>query len=718
MKRIIVSALLLCGFLSFLYAQTDTLQLDATTVVAHKEDRQIKSTSLVADVVSSAFLEKNFTGNIIQSIGKLPGIQSMDIGSGFSKPMIRGMGFNRIAVAESGIKQEGQQWGADHGLEIDAFNVEGIRVLKGPASLLYGSDAMGGVIEIQPVSFKPQECRYAEVSLLGKSVNAGLGLSAMAGFSGRRWMVQARFSEQHFGDYRVPTDSIVYLTQILPIYGRKLKNTAGYDRSGSITAGFRSGIYKAFLTVSDAFEKTGFFEGAHGVPDKTRLYDDGDSRNIGLPFSKVNHLKISTRQQFSPGASIITVDLAYQNNDRSEWSSFHTHYGTQPRPAKNPDKEHAFVLHTLSGSVSWRIMHTARFEETFGMSGTWQENTISGYGFLLPEYRRSTAGAVWTATYKPDSRWTVTGGVRYDIGNIDIEGHFDPYLDAYLREHSTMSPAEIESYSNVSRAVDRSMGDYSASLGAIWTPRTGHTVKLNVGRCFRLPGANELSANGVHHGTFRHEQGGPQLNPEHGWQGDLSYRIEWSGFHVEVSGFASLYGNYIYLDPTGEWSVLPHAGQIYRYSQTKAEFLGGEIDAVLPICNGLDYSLSGEYVYTYNRNSSTALSFSPPATITNAITWHNRIADITAEMRTIAKQDRVSHNEQKTPGASVFGISVNREIGFGPVEAVISLSANNLLDKKYYNHLSFYRKIEVPEPGRNIQLSVKFRFNKNNYEKN
>ena len=87
-------------------------------------------------------------------------------------------------------------------------------------------------------------------------------------------------------------------------------------------------------------------------------------------------------------------------------------------------------------------------------------------------------------------------------------------------------------------------------------------------------------------------------------------------------------------------------------------------------------------------------------------------------MRTIAAQDRVSHNEQKTPGASVFGISVNREIGFGPVEAVISLSANNLLDKKYYNHLSFYRKIEVPEPGRNIQLSVKFRFNKNNYEKN
>ena len=714
MKRIIVSALLLCGSLSLLYAQTDTLQLEATTIVAHAEDRQIKSTSLVADVVTTDFLEKHFTGNIIQSIGKLPGIQSMDIGSGFSKPMIRGMGFNRIAVAESGIKQEGQQWGADHGLEIDAFNVEGIRVLKGPASLLYGSDAMGGVIEIQPVTFKQENCRYAEVSMLGKSVNAGFGLSLMAGTSGKRWMFQARFSEQHFGDYRVPTDSIVYLTQRLPIHGRMLKNTAGFDRSGSITAGFRAGIYKGFVTISDAFEKTGFFEGAHGVPDITRLADDGDSRNIGLPFSKVNHLKVSTRQIISAGKSIITMDLGYQNNDRSEWSSFHTHYGTQPKPEKDPDKEHAFMLHTLSGSASWRIMHSARFEETFGLSGAWQRNTVSGYGFLLPEYRRTTAGAVWTATFKPDSRWTLTGGLRYDIGNIDIKGFHDPYLETYLAERTDISltPAEIADYSNVSRATDSSLGDYSASFGAVWTPFQGHIVKVNIGRCFRLPGANELSANGVHHGTFRHEQGDPDLDPEHGWQGDLSYRYEWNGFHVEVSGFASLYGNYIFLDPTGSWSVLPHAGQIYRYTQTEAEFLGGEIDALLPVFSWLDYSFSEEYVYTYNVHAHTALSFSPPATMNNALTWHARLADITAEIRSVAAQDRVAHNEQKTPGSTTVNLSVNREVRMGPVEAVISLSANNLLDKKYYNHLSFYRRIQVPEPGRNIQLSVKLKFNK------
>jgi len=714
MNRIIVSALLMCGSLSFLHAQTDTLQLEAVTVVAHSEDRQIKSTSLVADVVSSDFLEKHFSGNIIQSIGKLPGIQSMDIGSGFSKPMIRGMGFNRIAVAESGIKQEGQQWGADHGLEIDAFNVEGIRVLKGPASLLYGSDAMGGVIEIQPVGFKKENCHYAEVSMLGKSVNAGYGISVMAGTSGKRWMFQARFSEQHFGDYRVPTDSIVYLTQRLPISGQRLKNTAGYDRSASFTAGYRYGIYKGFITVSDAFEKTGFFEGAHGIPDITRLADDGDSRNIELPFSKVNHLKVTTRQTVSTGRSIITVDLGYQNNDRSEWSSFHTHYGSQPIPEKDPDKEHAFVLHTLSGSASYRIMHTARFEQTFGLSGTWQHNTISGYGFLLPEYHRSTAGAVWTATFKPDSRWTVTGGLRYDIGNIDIEGYKDPYLETYLKERNDISltTAEIEDYSNVSRRVNASFGDYSASLGAIWTPNAGHTVKLNIGRCFRLPGANELSANGVHHGTFRHEQGDPELDPENGWQSDFSYRYEWNSFHVEVSGFASIYGNYIFLDPTGKWSVLPHAGQIYKYTQTEAQFFGGEVDAVLPVFSWLDYSLSAEYVYTYNMDAHTALSFSPPATMTNALTWHNKVADLTAEIRAIAAQERIAHNEDKTPGAATVNLSINRETSFGPLDAVISLSANNLLDKKYYNHLSFYRKIQVPEPGRNIQLSVKLKFNK------
>lgn len=136
------------------------------------------------------------------------------------------MGFNRISVTENGIKQEGQQWGSDHGLEIDAFNIERVTVRKGPSSLLYGSDAMGGVVEITqgPPPFDNQI--FGEAMVLGKSVNETFGGSVLLGLKKNAWYTKFRYSEQRFGDYRIPTDTIVYLTQKVPIYNRKLKNTA------------------------------------------------------------------------------------------------------------------------------------------------------------------------------------------------------------------------------------------------------------------------------------------------------------------------------------------------------------------------------------------------------------------------------------------------------------------------------------------------------------
>jgi len=126
-----------------------TIALESVTVTgASLKTKSNLSTTLSVEVAGKDFLRSHFTGNLIQALEYLPGVRSMDIGSGFSKPMIRGMGFNRISVTENGIKQEGQQWGSDHGLEMDAFNIERVTVRKGPASLLYGSDAMGGVIEI------------------------------------------------------------------------------------------------------------------------------------------------------------------------------------------------------------------------------------------------------------------------------------------------------------------------------------------------------------------------------------------------------------------------------------------------------------------------------------------------------------------------------------------------------------------------------------------
>lgn len=688
-----------------------SMLLPDVVVTETYQQRQARKSALTVEVADKDFLRKHFTGNFMQAMQNIPGVQAMDIGSGFSKPMIRGMGFNRIAVLENGIKQEGQQWGADHGLELDAFNVEAVNVLKGPSSLLYGSDAMGGVIDITPPPVPTDNQVFGDVTLLGKSVNGTIGGSLMLGIKKSAWYSNLRYSEQHFGDYRIPTDSIVYLTQRIPIYGRKLKNTAGVERNIGFFTQYQRRGYKANVSVSNVYQKTGFFPGAHGIPDASRVEDDGDSRNIELPFSEVNHLKATTHQQYAWEKLILSADLGFQNNHREEWSAFHTHYGSQPAPQIDPDKELAFNLNTYSASVKARLIGSSSWEHTIGLDGQHQRNDIDGYSFLLPEYNRTTAGMLWLTTYRPNNVLSVSGGVRYDFGHINISSHEDAYLADYLKAQG-YDQEQIDFYKWNSHDVKENYGDYSLSLGLVWTPSDKHLLKVNVGRSFRLPGANELAANGVHHGTFRHEQGDANLKSEQGWQMDASYNLNYKSISFSVSPFVSWFSNYIFLRPTGEWSVLPHAGQIYRYTGAEALFAGGEASVDIRFLRNFTYRISGEYVYTYNCEEHIPLSFSPPASMRNTLTWQKSRYMLYAEWQSIARQNRVDRNEERTSGANLFhlGGSLNIPIG-GNSEIEITLTARNIFDTRYYNHLSFYRKVEIPEPGRNFQLLIKIPLN-------
>ena len=451
---------------------------------------------------------------------------------------------------------------------------------------------------------------------------------------------------------------------------------------------------------------------AHGIPDASRVEDDGDSRNIELPFSKVNHLKVTTHQQYAWEKLILSGDLGFQNNHREEWSAFHTHYGSQPAPEKDPDKELAFNLNTFSASVKARFIGSSSWEHTLGWDGQHQRNDISGYSFLLPEYRRSTTGMLWLTTYRPNNVFSVSGGVRYDYGYMNISSHEDTYLADYLRKQG-YDPEQIDFYKWNSHSVNKHYGDYSLSLGLVWTPSDKHLVKVNIGRSFRLPGANELAANGVHHGTFRHEQGDANLKSEQGWQLDASYHLKYRGISFSVSPFVSWFSNYIFLRPTGEWSVLPHAGQIYRYTGAEALFAGTEATVDVDFLRNFNYRISAEYVYTYNCDEHIPLSFSPPPVMRNTLTWQKNRYMLYAEWQSIARQNRVDRNEDRTAGANLFhlGGSLNIPIG-GNNEIEITLTARNIFDTRYYNHLSFYRKVEIPEPGRNFQILIKVPFKK------
>jgi iron complex outermembrane receptor protein len=696
-----------------LHAQeTDTMRtvtLNEVVVSSSYRQRTERATAQTVHPLDEHFLREHFTGNLLQTLASVPGVHSMDIGASFSKPMIRGMGFNRIAVIENGIKQEGQQWGADHALEMDLFNVERVIVRKGPSSLLYGSDAMGGAIEFARRPAPSVNQVYGEAFLFGRSVNGTLGASAMLGVRKNAWHIRLRFSEQHFGDYRIPADTIVYLTQRLPVLGRKLKNTAGLERDVALFSEYRKGGYYAAYTASNVYQKAGFFPGAHGIPDASRLQDDGDDRQVDLPYSMTNHLKFSSRQQYLLERAALYWDAGVQHNRREEWSLFHTHYGNQPVPQKDPDKELAFSLVTLQSLLKAELFASARWKHTAGWDVQYQRNRIAGYSFLLPACERFTTGVLWLSAFRPNDRLSFSGGLRYDYGKIDVAAFRDVYLETYLRERA-YADEMIEAYKWRSARVNRHFGDVSGSLGFGWEPGNGHLLKVHLGRSFRLPGAHELASNGVHHGTFRHEQGDASLASERGWQLDVSYTLERKPFSLSASPFVSWFDHYIYLKPTGEWSVLPHAGQIYRYTGSKALFAGTEVEFSAAFPYHLTYLFAGEYVYTHNPNEHTPLSFSPPASMRNRLEWRAKTLGFHMELHSIATQNRVARNEDITHGATLLHVGAMIGIPMKGTDVEVLFSLRNVWNTSYYNHLSFYRKVEIPEPGRNFQLLIKIPF--------
>lgn len=672
------------------YAQTadslKNIQMQEVSVMGFSRQRSEVAT-LPTVHVSAEEMRRHLGHSLMDALSHTDGVRAMDIGVGFSKPMIRGLGFQRVAVSENGVKQEGQQWGADHGLEIDAFNVGEVRVVKGPASVLYGSDAMGGAIEILPAPFPQKDTLMGEALLQYQSVSSGLSASAMLALKRKRFFTRLRYSERHWADYRVPADSFTYLSMNLPIHARRLKNTAGLERGLNWLWAYRQGRFDGRVVISDSYQKDGFFSGAHGVPNSANLLSDGKRWNIELPYSMVNHLKVIIHNKWTGNRLQATLVLGYQQNHREEWSRFHTHnYGQQP-PSRDPDKELLLRLHTGSAKMQVRYTPLSEWEHYFGLSAMVQKHRIGGYGFLIPNYNRSEFGAYYLSNYRMNNALVFNASMRYDIGRIQTRAH-----------------------GQEAEAVRRHFDNYSFALGATFTPDRKHELRWSVGRAFRLPSANELTSNGVHHGAFRHERGDAALASEQGWQADFSYTLHTDRLKLSVSPFFSYYSHFIALHPTGLWSALPDAGQVYQFKDSPAWFAGGEFRMKLRVIRHFYYELSGEYVHTYDTGSHTATPFSPPASMRNTISWECQRWELFAECHSVARQNRVCHNEDTTLGYNLINVGGKVDFPLSKGKLSLLLNVRNLLNTSYLNHLNFYRKIEMPESGLDFQTTILFTY--------
>ncbi|MBR1706199.1 MAG: TonB-dependent receptor [Bacteroidales bacterium] len=678
-----------------LAADPDTcVVLSGTTIYGESRKQELMSRSLGSVEVGRNYLENHFSGTLMQRLRTIPGVQSRSIGSGQSKPAIRGLGFNRIAVAVDGIKHEGQQWGDDHGLEIDAFSVDRVEVVKGPGALLYGSDAIGGVLGLY-TNYLPTGPVQGKVQFSARSNNEWLGLSARVEGRQGRFYYRFHLTGADYGDYRVPVDSIQYYSYNIPLKDGRLRNTAGRERDGSLALGYVGKTFRNDLTVSDTWSKSGFFANAHGL--EVRLSDidyDRSRRDIDLPWQRVNHLTVHDHAHWHGPGFILDADLAWQHNARMECSEPVSH-GYMPTP---PDAvERAFRKHTLTAKAGVRIDWTARHRLLAGVDAEYQHNRRSGWGFIIPDFETASGGL-----YAVD-RWTLSddlvlnAGLRFDGVRTRIQSYQDWY-------------ETLGEYKLRSEDLRKTFRSLTWSAGAAYS--TGPWVwKMNAGKSFRVPIPKELGADGVNYHIFRYEKGNPALDPEQSYQMDVGINYAGDRLNIQVDPYLNWFPNYIYLNPTsGYYEGL----QMYAYTQCAVLRYGFEVQASLSFGPHWETEIRGEYLHAEQLSGAKkgyTLPFSPPWTADALVRYILRPGtSVQMDLRLIGDQREIVPPEKPTDGSYTLNATVSRQFPLGKTLLKVNLQVENLLDRRYYDHTSYYRLIGVPEPGRNASLLVGLEF--------
>ncbi|MBN7811829.1 TonB-dependent receptor [Algoriphagus sp. H41] len=692
--------------------------LELFTVEGRAEQLRREESSAI-ELIRQDFIRENRGGSLMKSLERVPGVNLIGIGSGASKPLIRGLGFNQVMVVENGIKHEGQQWGADHGLEVDQYAADQIVIVKGPASFKYGSDAIAGVIDIREKLAPAEEGLGGGVEIGARSNNAWFGGSANVFARKGKWFGEARLTAADYGDFRVPADSVFVYDFGVALSDNQVRNTAGRELDFSGRVGFLGENFRNILLFSQVYTRSGFFANAHGLEPRqvdAKLHDCS-SRDVLLPYQEVRHTKLINRASYAVGRNFVQLDLGYQRNDRQEWSQYVNH-GYMPAiyPSELPypsTLERAFDKEVFSLNIKDELF-LERHDLSFGASGEYQRNTIGGWGFLIPAFQQYSFGVYGMDKFRIHPLWQLTAALRYDHSQIEVEAYQD-----WFPSVEDASQATSEDYLFRAEEFRRDFNSLVWSVGANYSPGN-LSLKANLGTSFRMPIAKELAANGVNYHYFRYEKGDPTLEPERSLQLDFGADLKKENWLVSFSPFVNFFSNYIYLNPTSELDILYGAGnQVFNYTQAEVLRYGAELSVVRQLSKQLSLELLGEYVYSEQMSGGKkgfTLPFSPsPSGILNA-TYKPKGVGIfenpyfAVDFRVTAKQSNIVPPEKVTPGYQLVHLRAGSAISVFRQTIQADLQVQNLLNTRYLNHTSFYRLINLPEAGRNVALSLSYQF--------
>jgi iron complex outermembrane receptor protein len=664
MKSFLVALLL--GFSGMLYAQVtqDTLHKDKPFVmdevkISSNAFNKIQSQNVMKiEHKSIKELQQKGAATLMEGLASIPGVSQISTGTSIGKPVIRGLSGNRVLVYTQGVRLENQQFGEEHGLGLSDSGIESVEVIKGPASLLYGSDALGGVLYFNPEKFAKPNSYSADFNQKLFSNTHGSNTSFGLKSSSENWKFIIRGGYNNHGDYKMPNDSLVTNTRFDEA---DVKTAIGYSNPKFATI-LRYNLNNLNLGIPEEI----------GLQTRKR---DPDYPRQGV----LNHI-LSLHNNFFFKNSKLDANFGYISNNRKEFED-----STIPVLDMN--------LNTVNYDLKYYLPKIGKLETIIGLQGMSQTNRNSGLELLIPDANTNDIGALATSNYEWKSN-VIQAGFRFDTRKINTETHGIIGDEGYFE------------------AIDKKYTSFNASLGYKTKLTDYLSFRFNVASGFRSPNLAELTSNGVHEGSNRYEIGNSNLKNEQNIQTDLNLEYGNSHFEFFANGFYNHINNYIFISPNG--NVIDE-NDVYDYVQANAKLYGGEFGVHFhphPL-DWLHITSSFETV-TGQKQNGEYLPLIP------ANKWNNNLRtefDInnwikkgfaTVNVESIFKQNNNSTFETKNNDYTLVNIGLGGNININKTNFDISINANNMLNKSYISHLSRLKTDGIPNIGRNIVLGVSF----------
>jgi len=500
-----------------------------------------------------------------ESLKEIPGVNTIQTGPGIFKPVIHGVHSQRVLILNHGIRQEGQQWGAEHAPEIDPFIASDVSVIKDASSIKYGTDAIGGVIVVNPAPLPEGAGIGGSLNMIGQSNGrsgtvSGMMEGGLKNLEGWGWRVQG--TAKRSGDFHTPSYS--------------LTNTGIKGLNFSASAGYHNQRFGFEVFFSHFNSELGILKGTsignqndleEAMERSIPLYTSSFSYTIGEPRQEVEHnlLKLSAHVKTKRGE--IRLQYGFQNNQRKEFDLRIGDLSNTP--------ELNLLLNTHTIEAEWETVRSEKWSVSTGATGMFQQNRkVDGTQRVpfIPDFNNISAG-LFGVTKVYLNQWTIDVGARYDYKYYSVAGY--DYKNSLFQ--STLQ------FNNV-----------SATAGATVGIKQNGTLNLNISSAWRPPHVAELYSVGTHQSAAANEYGfllNDSTNEVHDID-DVSFKTEqalkfvgtyqhrWTKFTLEMTPYVNYIYNYIYLRPTGISQNVRGTYAYFRYTQTDALFLGADISGV------------------------------------------------------------------------------------------------------------------------------------------